>query len=91
MPNHIHLLIRISDINNNGSSRTPNPTNSIIAQFVSTFKRFCNKEYGKNICQRLSNDHIIRGEKDYQKIWEYIDTNVTKGEKDCFYTNEIPM
>ncbi len=71
MPNHIHFILSITDLRI-GTSGTPSPTNSEI----STFKRFCNKEYGKNIWQRLSNDHIIRGEKDYQKIWEYIDTNV---------------
>ena len=87
MPNHIHMLIQILESNNkNGPSGTPVPTNSLIAQFVSTFKRFCNKEYGKNIWQSRSNDHIIRGEKDYQKIWEYIDTNVIRWEKDCFYS-----
>jgi len=85
MPNHIHLLVRISECGDGGSSRTPNPTNSLIAQFVSTFKRFCNKEYGENIWQRLSNDHIIRNENDYKRIWEYIDTNVFKLEQDCFY------
>ncbi len=89
MPNHIHLLIRILDNSNQtGPSRTPVPTNSLIAQFVSTFKRFCNKEYEKNIWQSRSNDHIIRGEKEYQKIWEYIDTNVLRWEKDCFYNDE---
>ena len=83
MPNHIHMLLSITDTG--GTSRTPSPTNSIVAKFMSTFKRFCNKEYGTNIWQRASNDHIIRGEKDYQKIWEYIDTNVAKWKEDCFY------
>ena len=69
----------------NGPSGTPVPTNSLIAQFISTFKRFSNKEYEKNIWQPRSYDHIIRGEKDYQKIWEYIDTNVVRWKKDCFY------
>ncbi len=87
VPNHIHLLLSITD-SGNGTSRTPSPTNSIVSKFISTFKRFCNKEYGKNIWQRSYNDHIIRGEKDYNKIWEYIDTNVLRWEKDCFYTNE---
>ncbi len=88
MPNHIHLLIKITETQNQiGTSRTPSPTNSIIAKFISTFKRFCNREFGENIWQRLSNDHIIRGEKDYQKIWEYIDTNVIRWEQDCFYNN----
>ncbi len=89
MPNHIHLLLQITETENqNGTSRTPSPTNSTIAKFISTFKRFCNREYGVNIWQRLSNDHIIRGEKDYQEIWEYIDTNVIRWEKDCFYNDE---
>ena len=39
----------------------------------------------KTIWQKSCNDHIIRGEKDYNKIWEYIDTNVIRWEKDCFY------
>lgn len=77
-------------MNNNLPTRKPTRLkgydNSIVAKFIYTFKRFCNKEYGDNIWQRMSNDHIIRGEKDYQKIWEYIDTNVIRWEKDCFYT-----
>ena len=89
MPNHIHLLIQIIENDtSNGTSRTPSPTNSIIAKFVSTLKRFCNKEYGKNIWQSSYNDHIIRGEKDYQKIWVYIDNNVLKWNLDCFYNEQ---
>ncbi len=68
MPNHIHLLIRILSY---GPSGTPVPANSMIAKYISTFKRFSNKEYVENIWQAPSNDHIIRGEKDYLKIWEY--------------------
>ena len=37
--------------------------------------------------QRSYHDHIIRSEKDYQRIWEYIDTNVLRCEKDCFYND----
>ena len=85
MPNHIHLLIEISDYEHDGSSRTPNPTNSLIARFVSTFKRFCNKEYKEDIWQRSFHDHIIRDERDYLKIWKYIDENPLKWEEDCFY------
>ena len=84
MPNHIHLILLITDVEF-GTSRTPSPTNSEISKFVSTFIRFCNRKYGGNIWQRSFHDHIIRGESDYKKIWEYIDTNVLKWEKDCFY------
>ena len=85
MPNHIHLLLRISD---NGRSGTPAPTkgNSAVARFVSTFKRFCNKEYGENIWQRSYHDHIIRDEQDYREIWEYIEDNPRKWAQDRYYT-----
>ena len=85
MPNHIHFLIQIHTAEANGPSRTPVPTNSYIAQLISTFKRFCNNEIGKNIWQYRSYDHIIRDEKDYLKIWNYIDTNPHKWNEDCFY------
>lgn len=67
MPNHIHLLIKIIK-SDNGPSGKPVPTNSKISNFVGTFKRFCNKQYGKNIWQYRSYDHIIRGEQDYKEI-----------------------
>ena len=85
MPNHIHFIISIND-SLIGTSRTPSPTNSEISKFISTFKRFCNKDCNENIWQRSYHDHIIRGEKDYQKIWEYIDTNILKWEADCFFS-----
>ncbi len=83
MPDHIHFLISISD----GQSRTPVPTdsniiidngNSIIAKFVSTFKRFCNKEYDNNIWQPRYYDHVIRNQDDYNEIFQYIDNNTKK-------------
>ena len=58
MPNHIHFLIGIHQTETKGPSRTPVPTNSYIAQLISTFKRFCNKDIGKNIWQYRSYDHI---------------------------------
>ena len=78
MPNHIHLLLRIPDIRHlDGPSRTPVPTvqNSTVSKFISTFKRFCNKEYGENIWQMRSYDHIIRNGNDYDEIVKYIYEN----------------
>ncbi|MBR6501931.1 MAG: transposase [Clostridia bacterium] len=87
MPNHIHLLISIIK-SENGQSGTPVPTNvnSVVSRFVSTFKRFCNKEYTKNIWQPRFYDHVIRGEQDYKEIWQYIENNPAKWEDDEFYT-----
>ena len=82
MPDHIHMLLSVRD----GQSRTPAPTgekridnaNSVMSQFVSTFKRFCNKEYGENIWQSRFYDHVIRNQQDYDEIWEYIENNPCK-------------
>ena len=83
----IHLIIKIENRSRVGMSQAPYPTaNAIIPKFISLFKRYCNREIGYNIFQRSFHDHIIRGENDYLKIWNYIDTNPAKWEEDCFYT-----
>ena len=66
-----------------GQSGTPVPTNvdnknSSMAKFVSTIKRFCNKEYGGNIWQSRYYDHVIRNQDDYDEVWQYIDNNPAK-------------
>ena len=84
MPNHLHLLIEIT---NNGSSGTPTPTNSVVPSFVSTLKRFTNKKIGKKLWQRSFYDHIIRNEEDYLNVWEYINNNPAKWTEDKYYNN----
>lgn len=88
MPNHIHLILFIDRACSSGTSRSPSPTNAVVPHFVSTFKRFCHRDVGEKIFQRSYHDHVIRGEKDYLKIWEYIDTNPTRWKEDCFYQEE---
>ena len=86
MPNHIHFILVVLE---NGASRTSPPTqHSILSQFVSTFKRYCNKEYGHNIWQRSFHDHVIRNKNDYEKISKYISENPLKWQYDCFYTEK---
>jgi len=82
MPNHIHLIMFLS-----GTMKASSPTSNI-ETIVRSFKTMVTKEKGCSIWQRSYHDHIIRGEKDYQKIWEYIDTNPLKWELDCFYNDE---
>ena len=79
MPNHIHLIVSL-----NGTMKASSPTKNV-ETIIRAFKTMVTKEIGYSIWQRSYHDHIIRGEKDYQKIWEYIDTNVIRWEKDCFY------
>ena len=99
MPNHIHLLIflhpceevLIGQRTEQGPSRTPVPTglkNSKISRFVSTFKRFCNKEFGKNMWQSRSYDHIIRNQQDYEEHIRYIYENPIRWHLDELYSQE---
>ncbi len=86
MPNHIHLLIRVKE---NGPSRTTVPTRlSVTSRFIGTFKRFCNREYGRNIWQSRSYDHIIRSQSDYDDVWTYIENNPAKWAEDHLYIEE---
>ena len=76
MPNHIHIMLWVKGAGN-GPSRTPVPTvqNSVPSRFVSTFKRFCNREIGNNIFQRGYVEHIVRDREDYETRAKYIYEN----------------
>ena len=80
MPNHIHLLLQINTDENGCAMRSP--TISIVVQQL---KGAISKQIGRSIWQKLFHDHVIRREKDYLKIWEYIDNNPTRWREDCFY------
>ncbi len=85
MPNHIHLLLVIHD-----SSKTSNSNlqNSVVSQFISTLKRFCNKEYGRNIWQAHFYDHVIRDKQDYDIRIKYIYENPIRWYYDELYAKE---
>ena len=77
MPDHVHMIIYLFDDDNVfvGTSRTPSPTNAVIPSMISTLKRFVNKKTGFNLWQRSFHDHIIRNEKEFLDICNYIDNN----------------
>ena len=79
MPNHIHLIIAIQT---GGHGDPPLQVYDIIGRF----KSFTDSKYDGILWQRSFHDHIIRGEEDYLKIWQYIDTNPQKWDEDCFFT-----
>ena len=78
MPDHIHLLVQVDESSSIGTSRAPSPTNMAIPHFVSTLKRLCHREIGSVIFQRSYFDHVIRNQRDYDEIWEYIENNPRK-------------
>ncbi len=94
MPNHIHMIVVVSK-----SERiNPFPTitrydvSNVIGKFKAGVSRIVGNAFmhsdKRTIWQKSFHDHIIRDEKDYKKIWEYIDTNPLRWESDCFYSSE---
>ena len=84
MPNHIHMIIFISK--DEGTMWASSHTQSL-PQLIKSFKILVTKELGFSIWQRSFYDHIIRDDKDYEAIWEYIDNNPLKWKEDRFYQN----
>lgn len=80
MPNHIHLLLQINTDTDGRPMVAPT-----ISRVIQQLKGIVTKQIGQPIWQKLYHDHVIRGEKDYLKIWEYIENNPLKWEEDCFY------
>ena len=90
MPNHIHAIIILKHCDSE--------QRHTICEIVQTFKRRTTIEssnmvkqrilppFDKKIWQRSFHDHIIRTEKRYHIISNYIDMNPTLWEKDRFYT-----
>ena len=74
MPNHIHILLHVHE-HFNCNELSEYRQHSRVSQFVSTFKRFCNKDYGTNIWQRHFFDHIIRDREDLENHINYIKSN----------------
>ena len=83
IPNHIHIMLRVMKKMDKTSVCTVQ--NTTVSRFVSTFKRFCNKEYGNNIWQPRSYDHVIRDQEDYDKHLQYIYENPFGWAKDDLY------
>lgn len=75
MPNHIHMIIVISQ----SGTGNPSPT---ISTIMGWFKYQTTKEINsvrdssaEKFWQRSYFDHIIRGQQDYEEQWRYIDEN----------------
>ena len=83
------MIIYLFDENNVivGTSRTPSPTNAVIPSLISVFKRFVNKKTGCNIWQRSYHDHIIRNEREFLEICNYIDNNPINWVNDIYNQN----
>jgi putative transposase len=90
MPNHIHMIIILKD-NEDGRQDNEDGRPKVaptISRIMQQFKGSISKQVGFPMWQKSFYDHIIRNEEEYQKIWEYIDTNPLKWQEDCYYQND---
>ena len=91
MPNHIHLIVILPE------SRATARVAPTLGNFVGAYKslvtnkrlRMCKQESSimGDIWQRGYYEHIIRNEKDYLSVWQYIDDNPSKWAEDEYYIN----
>jgi REP element-mobilizing transposase RayT len=78
MPNHIHMIIIIS--NHGRAMRAPT-----LSTIINQMKGYVSKQVGCSIWQKRFHDHIIRDDAEYKRIWQYIDENPIKWDEDCYY------
>jgi len=74
MPNHIHIIIVIKD-----------KETVTISRIIKQYKMYVSKKIGYSIWQKSFYEHIIRNEKEYYKIKEYIKNNIVNWKKDKYY------
>jgi len=88
-------------IQHGGTTQGSFPT---LSEYIRRFKTLTTKlyidgvkngeypEFAKKVWQKSYHDHIIRNEQEYQKTWEYIDTNPLKWQQDYYYyQNSYPF
>ena len=79
MPDHIHMLLRIDRDFGTGN---PSPTlGTIIGWYKYQATKHINAQsgaQGEKIFQRSYYDHVIRNQRDYDEIWQYIENNPRK-------------
>ncbi|AFM03573.1 transposase [Bernardetia litoralis DSM 6794] len=95
MPNHIHAIITIDKpqeiiqganlVSNRFQNQGKDTISSILGGFKSGVTRNVNRLGLHSAWQDRFNDHIIRDEKSYQHISNYIQTNVENWENDTFF------
>ncbi len=91
MPNHIHLLVVITDpVILRAIRESPLRARSLLSKVIGYMKMNISKEIHKTnpdetLWQRSFHDHIIRDQKDYERLWTYIQINPCKWKQDCFY------
>ena len=86
MPNYVHMILHISSNDlRQGPMWASAPTNARVGKLIRSWKILVTKQLGFSIWQRSYYDHIIRSEKDYNQIAQYIEENPAKWCDDTYY------
>jgi len=83
MPNHIHLLLQINTDADGRPMAAPT-----ISTVINQTKGVAAKKAGFPVWQKGFYDHVIRGDRDYTDIWNYIEGNPGKWVKDKLYISD---
>ena len=81
MPNHIHTIIVLDGHDTNLSVVVGLYKSHVTKQIHAIFPNL-------KVWQSSFHDHVIRNQRSYEKIWNYIEGNPSKWEDDCFYIHE---
>lgn len=86
MPNHIHLILEIDSLRVKDKDVKIKSLSSLIGAFKTTSSKLIHElGFLEFSWQRSFHDHIIRNEKSYQNISNYIDLNPQNWDKDTFF------
>ena len=89
MPNHIHIIFVVQS---EKSEMGLEDLSITIGQYkMSVTKKIRMENPEKKVWQRSFHDHVIRNQKRYEMIWQYIENNPLKWEEDCFYSANQKM
>jgi REP element-mobilizing transposase RayT len=97
MPNHIHMIVQIVVVGDGNrpvcveqeprADCHPPQRPKSISNMVQGLKGAVTRRVGFSFWQRSFHDHIIRDERDYDRIAEYIENNPQNWQNDCFYVD----
>ena len=88
MPNHVHAVIEIDSLKTQNNEVKIKSLSSLMGAFKTTSSKSIHKIGFLDFAwQRSFHDHIIRNEKSYKNIMNYIDLNPEKWHQDSFFIN----
>ncbi|TCT18665.1 REP element-mobilizing transposase RayT [Bibersteinia trehalosi] len=88
MPNHLHLIITLNtdfDISQHYFQSNTHNIGSIVRGIKSALTSFARQHDLDFAWQRGYHDRIIRNQKEFEHIYQYIENNVINWQQDCFY------